>query len=194
MREVVTERSLLNVAGSFYMLPRNNSGGVRALKPVATHNKRICDFCSWRGMLVIAGINVDADPGHPHFIRSDDGETGLWFGDFDDIWKLGKPRGVGGPWRDTAVTAGEASDPYLMTGYDRKRVQISHNADSAVTFALEIDIFGAIDTPETWFTYAELTVPAGESVIHEFPEGFAAHWIRLRTDADCTATAVFTYE
>ncbi|MFP4171667.1 MAG: twin-arginine translocation signal domain-containing protein [Candidatus Hydrogenedentota bacterium] len=194
VREVVTERALLNAAGTFYMMPRNSSGGVRALKPVATHNKRIIDFCSWLGMMVVTGVAADADPEHPHLIPSDDGRTGLWVGDIDDLWKLGKPRGVGGPWRGTAVEAGEASDPYLMTGYDRKRVELSHNADSAVTFALEIDIFGAIHTPETYFTYAELTVPAGETVTHEFPEGFAAHWIRLRPDANCAATAVFTYE
>ena len=48
-----------------------------------------------------------------------------------------------------------------------------------MTFALEIDLFGAIHTPETYFTYTELTVPVGESVTHVFPEGFAAHWIRL---------------
>lgn len=194
VREVVTERALLNAAGTFYMLPRNSSGGVRALKPVATHNKRIVDFCSWRGMMVVTGVAADADSEHPHLIPSEDGRTALWVGDIDDLWKLGKPRGVGGPWRDTAVEANEASDPYLMTGYDQKRVELSHDADDAVTFTLEIDIFGAIHTPETYFTYAELTVPAGETVVHEFPEGFAAHWIRLRTDADCAATAVFTYE
>ena len=194
IREVVTERSLLNVYGTFFMLPRNNSGGVRALKPVATHNKRIIDFCSWRGMLVIAGAAADADPAHPHFVASDDGETGLWFGDIDDLWKLGKPRGVGGPWREAAVKAGEASDPYLMTGYDRKRLELSHDGGDDVTFALETDVFGALHAPETYFTYKELTVPAGETVTHEFPEGFSAHWIRLRPDAATTATATFIYD
>ncbi len=194
IREVVTERSLLNVHGTFYMLPRNNSGGVRALKPVATHNKRIADFCSWRGMMVIAGTAVDADDAAPHFVRSEDGKTGLWFGDIDDIWKMGKPRGVGGPWRDTPVKAGEASDPYLMTGYDHKGVALSHDADETVTFTLEVDVFGAINTPETYFTYEEIAAPAGETVTHVFPEGFAAHWIRLRADADCKATATFTYD
>ena len=196
VREVVTERALMNIHGTFYMLPRharNASGGLRAMKPVATHNKRIIDFCSWLGMMAVTGVAADADPEHPHVIPSDDGRTGLWVGDIDDLWKLGKPRGVGGPWRDTAVTAGEASDPYIMTGYDEKRVELSHDADSDVTFALEIDVFGAIHTPETYFTYAEVTVPAGETVVHEFPEGFAAHWIRLRAGADCTATATFTY-
>jgi hypothetical protein len=42
----------------------------------------------------------------------------LWLGATDDVWKLGKAVGVGGPWRDSLVTAGEPSDPYLarLTG------------------------------------------------------------------------------
>ena len=193
IREVVTERSLLNVHGTFYVLPRNNSGGLRAIKPLVTHDKRIIDFCSWAGMMVISGIAADPDPDHPHFISSEDGRTGLWFGDIDDLWKLGKPRGVGGPWRETPVAAGELSDRYLMSGYDQKRLELSHNAGQAVTFALEIDVFAAINTPETYFTYAELTVAAGETLVHEFPDGFSANWIRLRADTDCNATAIFTY-
>ena len=29
---------------------------------------------------------------------------------------------------------------------------------------------------------------------HLFAAGYAAHWVRLRADRDCTATAEFTYE
>ena len=54
-------------------------------------------------------------------IKSADGKLGLWFGAIDDLWKLGKPVGVGGPWKHTAVKAGKPSDAYLMTGYDKKR-------------------------------------------------------------------------
>jgi hypothetical protein len=193
-REVVTERSLLNAHGTIYMRPRDNSGGIRALKPITTHNKRITDFCSWRGMLVLAGTWVDGPEACPQFVRSTDGQVGLWFGDIDDLWKLGKPRGVGGPWHETEVQAGAPSDPYLMTGYDRKRVELRHDQDRLVTFQLEVDLFGAVDTPETYFLYERIPVPAGEGLIHEFPEGYGAHWIRLIADTDCVATAIFTYE
>lgn len=193
-REVVTERSLINAHGTIYMRPRDNSGGIRAIKPITTHNKRITDFCSWRGMLVIAGTLADAPDSDHHFVRSTDGKVGLWFGDIDDLWKLGKPRGVGGPWLDTPVKAAEPSDPYLMTGYDRKRVELSHDQDQPVTFTMQVDVFGAIDTPETWFPYAHVTVPPGATVTHRFPDGYAAHWIRLIASADCTATALFTYD
>ena len=47
-------------------------------------------------------------------------QSGLWFGKTDDLWGFGKPQGWGGPWRYDAVRAGEPSDPYLMTGFDKK--------------------------------------------------------------------------
>ena len=51
---------------------------------------------------------------------------------------LGKPRGDGGPWKDTKVKAGTASDPYLMTAYDRKSLTLS--ADRDVTLTAEIAV------------------------------------------------------
>ena len=188
-REVVTERMLLNVAGSFYVLPRTNSGGAKRLKPVCTHNKRIADFCSWRGLLVMSGCKAGAKP-DGHYFAAPDGAGGLWFGDVDDLWKMGKPRGVGGPWKDSPVAAGKPGDPYLMAGYDRKKLAISHDAPTAVTFTIEVDVLGK----GTWVRYASIEAPAGRETIHAFPPGYAAHWTRLTADHACKATAVFTYE
>ena len=188
-REVVTERILLNVAGSFYVLPRTSSGGAGRLKPVCTHNKRITDFCSWRGLLVMAGCRADAKP-DGHYFQPPDGATGLWFGDVDDLWKMGKPHGVGGPWRNTPVAADRPSDPYLMAGYDRKTLAISHDAPEAVTFTIEVDVLG----DGTWVRYASIEAPAGRETIHAFPSGYAAHWVRLTAGQACKATATFTYE
>ena len=72
------------------------------MKPICTHNKRIVDFCSWRGLLVLAGTRVNAKP-DGHYFGTGDGRAGLWFGDVDDLWKLGKPRGHGGPRLKTAI-------------------------------------------------------------------------------------------
>ena len=189
LREVVTERSLFNAHGTIYMLPRTNSSGMRGIKPICTHNKRIADFCSWRGLLVLAGTKAGAKP-DGHYVASDDGRVGLWFGDIDDLWKLGKPRGRGGPWRNSAVKSGSPSDPYLMTGYDRKTMTLRHDADGAVRFTVEVDFI----RNGTWKTYRAFDVPAGKTVDHSFPEGFSAHWVRLKVSKDCTATATFTYE
>ena len=189
IREVVTERRLLNCCGTFYVLPHASAGGVAGIKPVSTHNKAITDFCSWRGMLVMAGARGEAEP-DGHHLKSDDGQVGLWFGDVDDLWQLGKPRGQGGPWKNSSVQSGQPSDPYLMTGYDHKTLELSHDADGEVVFNVEVDFF----RDNTWRTYRSIKVAAGESVSHEFPAGFSAHWIRCTADRDCRATAWFVYQ
>jgi len=189
IREVVTERTLLNAGGLMYVNPDDDSLGFRGLKPICTHNKRIGDFCSWRGLLVMIGVKAGA-PSDDHTIVSDDGKAALWVGDIDDLWKLGKPRGVGGPWRNSSVAAGKPSDPYLMTGYDRKTLTLSHDAAKPVTFTVEVDI----DNSGTFHTYAELPVKPGERATHVFPAGYSAHWVRFVADADCLATAQLRYE
>lgn len=189
IREVVTERALLNCHGTFYELPRDSSGGMAGMRPICTHNRAIADFCSWRGMLVVAGNLADAEP-DGHYFASDDGQVGLWFGNVDDLWRLGKPRGHGGPWKDTAVTAGEPSDPYLMTGFDRKTLELSHDLDEPVEFAVEVDFAATGD----WHVYDRIVVPSGEKAVHHFPDGYAAHWVRVRANRNCTATAWFIYE
>jgi hypothetical protein len=51
------------------------------------------------------------------------------FGKTDDLWGFGKPQGWGGPWRNTEVVSGQVSDPYLMTGFDKKTLHVeTHDA------------------------------------------------------------------
>jgi hypothetical protein len=197
LREVVTERALLNAAGTFYVLPRTTSGGAARLQPVCSHGKKITDFCSWRGLLVLGGVRAAA-AGDPRVIGPDvAGESAggpaapaVWVGDIDELWKLPRPTGRGGPWHGTAITAGAPSDSYLMAGYDRKRLEVSHDAREPVTVAVEVDPAGDGD----WLPYATLAVPPGETARHEFPAGYSAHWVRVTADHPCTATATFTYE
>lgn len=188
-REVCTERDLLNVHGTFYELPAENAGGLAKLRPVTTHNRRIHDYCSYRGLLVISG--VDASPVKTtHIITSDDGQCKLWVGAVDDLWHFGKPRGVGGPWKQTKVEADKPSDAYLVTGYDRKRLAIEHDSPKPVKVRVEADFTGYGD----WSTYETLEVPAGSALEHAFPGDFSAYWVRLVPSEACTASAVFTYE
>jgi hypothetical protein len=188
-REVCTERDLFNAHGTFYELPAENAGGFARIRPIATHNRRIQDYCSYRGLLVMSGVASSA-AASPHIIRSDDGQVALWVGAVDDLWQLGKPRGAGGPWHNSAVKAGEPSDAYLMTGYDRKRVLLAHTSPQPVRIRVEVDITGA----GSWMTYREFEVKPGQSVEHVFPEAFSAYWVRVVASAGTTATAQFTYE
>lgn len=182
-REVMTERSLLNVHGTIYEIA--NQSGMATMRPICTHMKRIIDFCSWRGLMVISGTKSDA--GHDgHYFSTKKDSAGLWFGSVDDIWKLGQPIGSGGPWKDTDVKAGEFSLPYLMTGYDKKKVELSSDKD--VTISLEVDF-----DHNGWHLYKTFDVTAGQAVVHQFPDGYSAHWIRAMADKDTKSTIQFLY-
>jgi hypothetical protein len=189
-REVCTERDLLNAHGTFYELPADNAGGFAKIRPITTHNRLITDYCSYRGLLVLTGIGDNAPTANQHIIRSDDGQCGVWVGAVDDLWKFGKAVGVGGPWKDTSIRAGAASDPYLMTGYDHKSVVLRHNASATVRMSVEVDITGDGD----WKRYATFDVPKGKAVRHTFPREFQAYWVRIVADRDCEGSAFFTYE
>jgi len=187
-REVATERDLFNTHGTFFELPANNAGGFNRVRPVSSHNLAIKDYCSFRGLLVLSGVNLKSGKDNRHIIRSDDGKTGLWVGAIDDIWTLGKPIGTGGPWKGTKVSANQPSDPYLMTGYDKKSLALESTKAGKIT--AEIDLSGMGD----WQPYKTFEIKASEALRHEFPEAFQAYWIRFRSDTDTTATAQLTYE
>lgn len=186
-REVATERDLFHAHGSFYELPANNAGGFPKLRPVCTHNLRIHDYCSYRGLFIMTGVSADAPASNKHLIRSSDGKAALWAGAIDDVWKMGKPRGTGGPWKNSMVKAGEISDPYLMTGYDKKSLMLSSDKDANVT--AEIDLTG----DGNWVGWKEFPLKAGTPVDETFPDAFSAYWIRFKSDQDSIVTAWLDY-
>ncbi|MEZ6093952.1 MAG: hypothetical protein R3C03_06895 [Pirellulaceae bacterium] len=191
MREVESERHLANIHGTFYELPLIENGEPplwNLVRPVSSHSKQIADFCSWNGLLVLSGVRADATP-DGHVFADDEHDIGVWFGGVDDLWKLGKPVGRGGPWLNTDVKAQVPSDPYLMRGYDRKSVSLSHQSNVPVSIQLQIDI----DGHGHWVDYQTITVPARQTVAYQFPESFSAAWIRTVSSIDTTATALFVY-
>ncbi|WP_193211936.1 hypothetical protein [Luteolibacter marinus] len=187
VREVATERDLFNAHGTFYELPAENAGGFAKVRPVATHNRFVHDFCSYRGLFIVSGIATNAPLDNAHIIRSSDGKTALWAGAIDDIWQLGKPVGRGGPWQDSPVKAGIPSDPYLMTAYDRKELTLASR--EAVNITAEIDLTG----DGRWAPYKSFGLKPGVTVTHEFPDAFHAYWIRFVADQDTTASAQLRY-
>ncbi|WAC13545.1 hypothetical protein [Dyadobacter pollutisoli] len=189
-REVSTERDLFNCHGTFYELPAENADGYAKIRPVSSHNLRINDYASYRGLLVMTGIDETVKKNSDHIIVSDDKKAAVWAGAIDDLWKLGKPTGHGGPWKNTAVNAGEASDPYLIGFYDQKNLKLSHQATSPVTFTMEVDPVG--NGP--WMLSEKITVAPGQTVDFKFPKDFAARWVRFKTDKACKATTWLEYK
>ncbi|MEN9991733.1 MAG: hypothetical protein RLZZ224_1435 [Verrucomicrobiota bacterium] len=187
VREVATERDMLNLCGTFYELPAENAGGYAMARPVATHDRMIHDYCSWHGLLLFTGVETKPND-NSHIIRSADGKAALWAGVIDDVWKLGKPRGLGGPWKDQAVKSGTASDPYLMTGFDQKSLEIKSDQDTTILIEVDLSGYG------NWVTYQSVPVKAGKAFAHRFDDAFSAYWIRFTSSADATVSAQLTYQ
>ena len=187
LREVESERNIANIHGTFYEVPRPALWS--QMRPVASHSKQIMDFCSWNGLLVMTGVRRNpAEDSHVFVSKNND--AALWLGAIDDLWKFGKPTGHGGPWLQSNVKAEQPSDPYLMTGYDKKSASMSHASQEPVIFTLQVDIDGT----GFWVDYQSFKVGPNESATHVFPAGFSACWIRAKCDHDTIATLQFTYE
>ncbi|MBN2584052.1 MAG: hypothetical protein JXL80_13385 [Planctomycetes bacterium] len=186
IREVETERILMDVHGIFY----ETTGLAHAwfVRPIARHDRLVSDFCSWRGLTVLAGNDAGAES-DAHHVAADG--VGLWLGKTDDLWQLGRPTGEGGPWLRTPVEAGQLSEPFLMTNFEHKRVRLGHDADGPVEFTILVDPLG---TRKLWKPYQTLTVAPGQQTTHRFPDGFSAHWVRVKAAAACRATAWFVYD
>lgn len=185
IREVETEHFLMDIQGSFFELqPIAFEDRIWGVKPICQHLRIIPDYTAFRGLFAVAGNqttpNGDSNPvgGQP--------QSGIWFGITDDLWSWGKPQGWGGVWRNQPVEKGQPSDPYLMTGYDKKVLHLL--SDKPATFEVQVDI-GTGD----WKTYDRLQVTASGYAHHEFPPGYSAHWVRLIPSIACTATAEFFY-
>ena len=185
-REVCTERDLFNAGGTFFELPAENAGGFAKIRPIATHNRRIKDYASYRGLMVLSGVRSDA--AGEHVVRSSDGKTALWVGAVDDLWKFGKVRGEGGPWLRTATKTGVPSDPYLCTGYDRKRLTLASDKPTQVT--VEADISGT----GIWVPYQVFDVEADRPTQHAFPAAFSPYWLRFVASEDAIVTAQLVYD
>lgn len=138
--------------------------------------------------MALTGIEQNAKNSN-HIYKNKSNNAAVWLGSIDDLWKFGKPVGIGGPWKNTKVNANQLSDPYLMTGYDKKTLKLI--ADKDVTVSIWLDIAHYLNEN---VKYKEIQLKVGKEVTYEFPEAFSAHWVQLSTDKDCNATATFIYE
>jgi len=187
IREVESERWLMDASGMFYeMAAMTYADRVWGVKPICAHLRIIADFCSWNGLLVLAGDQTT--PINDENLEGGQPQANLWFGKTDDLWRFGKPTGWGGPWWETAVAAGAPSDPFLMTGFEHKCLHVAHSGGNGARIAVQVDFMGT----GQWHTAATLTIGDGYAH-HVFPTGFSAHWARLICDRPGVATAQFHY-
>jgi hypothetical protein len=185
IREVETEHFLMDIHGMFYELqPIAFQGRIWGVKPICQHLRTIPDYTSFRGLLALGGNQ--GTPNNDNYALGGQPQSGIWFGKTDDLWSWGKPAGWGGVWRNTVVNAGQRSDPLLMTGFGRKVLHLK--AASGARFGIEIDFVG----DGSWVELEEVRIAGGYRA-YVFPDGFSAHWVRLRAESAVTATAEFHY-
>jgi len=188
IRSIEHERLLMDCHGMWYELsPWAYGNRIWGVRPVSTHLWVHGDFCTWKGLMVIGSDNASHEMGAN--VQCAEPQSGIWMGRTDDLWKLGKPKGWGGPWWDTPVEAGVPSDPYLMTGFDQKCLHFSHEGSGNVECRIEVDFRG----DGHFHAYATLSAPSGGYAQHTFPSGFSAHWVRVVASATCRATAQLHY-
>jgi len=182
IREVQTERFIMDAFGIFYELPMMTYGGfVWGVKPISYHLRIVPDFCFWRGMFVMAGDQTDHGVGQP--------QSGLLFQNIDDLWSYGKPSGWGAVWQNETVKANSISDPFLMTGFNKKTIHLNNKCQEEVEITMEIDFLGN----EEWNHYKTFKLNAGEYKYYVFPDGYSAHWVRLKINRESVITAQFVY-
>ena len=138
---------------------------------------------------MLSGIDASKAKKNDHIVVSEDGRAAVWAGVIDDLWKMGKPVGHGGPWINDEVSAGVASDPYLIGFYDKRIMKLKNHGSTPVEFTVEVDPTG----DGQWFEYKRFSVGAGKKVRHVFPASFQARWIRIVPGDNTIATAEFTY-
>merc|ERR1712048_782228 len=192
IREVETERYLLDHMGLFYELSPLGwgSGSTFGVRPISQHLRVVPDFASFRGLLVMGGNEVSSI--FDNNIITGQAQSGLWLGKTDDLWSWGKPQGWGSVWQDDNITVNAASDPFLMTGFDKKVLHLSSgNADRSLVFTIEIDPLGDAMRTGKWRALAQVTLesPAWYAS-YVFPAGFSAHWVRVRGDPKTEAPEV----
>ncbi len=169
-REICTERDHFNAGGIYYELPAENAHGFAVVRPVTTHNWDIYDYASWRGLFAVSL------PGEVRFLA------------IDDMWKVGKAVGFGGPWQETPVKADVPSDAYLMNGFDAKTLTLTADTDTTVT--LEVDVTGWGD----WVRAGVYALKKGVTKVEPLPRAFGGYWVRCRSSAAATLTAQLVYE
>ena len=74
---------------------------------------------------------------------------------------------------DIAALKGELSDPYILTGYDKKTLKAISDSD------VELEIHVDIDGTGLWVKYDTIKLKKGVPLVKNFDETLKGYWIRF---------------
>ena len=183
IRFAQTERLVMDAFGLFYDLPNLvYDGRIFGIQPISRHLRVTPDFVHYNGYFVLASDQTDHTVGQP--------QSGLWWGSIDDLWSFGKPQGWGSVWFKDDIKPGQASDPFLMTGFDQKAVSLVCDPGKRARVDIEVDVLG----DGTWRKITSLDSGKQGFAQFQFPRGFAAHWVRAIAKSSAKGVSVsFAY-
>ena len=98
--------------------------------------------------------------------------------------------GWGAVWWDTDVEPNTVSDPFLMTGFDKKTLHLKNESDDKASVEIEVDFLG----DGSWSRLKQIDIPANGYIAEVFTDGYSAHWVRIRSRSTFKATAMFIYQ
>lgn len=197
IREIGEKDLLMTMHGMFWRFPKTfsvaNSAGIA---PRSSYLRVVGDFARW-GDRVVLGCD---DTARNEFLNTrrakgkiagpGQSQSNLWFVAPSKLSQLGPPIGRGGVWVSDDVAAGETSEPYMFSGFDRRMLHLAHESDQDVAFRLEVDRAGN----GSWSDFKEVKVPARSASHVLFDAREQGAWVRIKPAADCRkATAYFQY-
>lgn len=197
IREIGEQDLLMTMHGMFWRFPKTFSAANSAgIAPRSTYLRMLGDFARW-GDRVVLGCDDTAVNEFSNTRRAKgkiaapgQSQSNLWFVAPSKLSQLGPPIGRGGVWVRDDVKAGEHSEPYMFSGFDRRMLHLAHESDQDVAFRLEVDRAGS----GTWKEFKEVKVPARGAVHVLFDAKEQGAWVRIKPGSDCRkATAWFQY-
>jgi hypothetical protein len=183
IRAIGTGPLLLNMHGTFFDFPASFSrGNAQGVRPLATHLHYTTDFTEWNGRVVLAGDDTSILQN----LLAARPQSNLRFLDRAQLQTdFGPSAGWGGMWMDDAVKAGEPSDPFLVTGFDRRWLHLAHSAGSDAIVTLELDALG----DGTWRELTTVPMPAAGYTSLAVPADAGPGWLRVKANREGIATA-----
>lgn len=183
IRQVETERFLMDAYGGFYQLSiatsNRSSNGFPLVEPVSNHARTVTDFTSWNGYLVLASNQNTPQAGDPpKYPTAGQSDSGLLLTTTDALWSYGKPHGEGLWYDNEAVTAGAMSEPMLIRGYEKRSLFVSSSA------ATDVEVW--VYHQHRPFLHSTLTMTAGGYDRLDLP---AADWVAIKSVSTSTLTA-----
>ncbi|MEZ0388500.1 MAG: hypothetical protein ACAI34_15615, partial [Verrucomicrobium sp.] len=195
IREIGEGDSLLmTMHGALWKFPKTfsskNSAGIT---PRSNYLKVIGDFALWKDRVVFGCddtaknefLNKRKAKGE---VAAPQSQSNLWFVEPKQLDHLGPVIGRGAVWMNEPVKAGEASEPYLFSGYDHKGLHLNVTAPGSAKITVEVDEAGN----GTWTKASEIEAKTGYQWVDL--SSIKGAWVRLTSSTALEkATAYFQY-